>query len=346
MRKLILMIILLLCIPISASAAQIEAPTVPKSGEDIMPENTESFGDALWELVRNAVSEIHPSMKEATKTCAGVLGAVLLLSVLQAFPGMNPFTCELVGAVTIGVLLMRQTNSLVHLGAEAVIELSDYGQLLLPVMTAALAAQGGITASAALYAGTAFFDGVLSSLISKLLIPMIYLYLVLAIARSAIGESILEQMKNFVKWLMVWTLKIVLYVFTGYMGITGAVSGTTDAAALKATKLTISGMVPVVGNILSDASEAVLVSAGLVKNTAGIYGLLAVMAVCIGPFIKIGVHYIILKATYASCGMFGSKRITSLVGDFSSAMGLLLAMTGAVCLLFLISLVCFLKGVV
>ena len=121
--------------------------------------------------------------------------------------------------------------------------------------------------------------------------------------------------------------------------------GTTDAAALKATKVTISSVVPVVGGILSDASEAVLVSAGLMKNAAGIYGILAVLAVFLSPFLKIGVHYLILKLTAAVCGIFGEKGLTELIGDFSTAMGLLLAMTGSECLLLLISTVCFLKGV-
>lgn len=345
MRRIVLMIVLALALALPANASEIAAPSVPDSGAEVMPENTDSFGDALLELVQNAVGTLRPDLKEAAATCMGVIGVVLLLSILQAVPGTSQMACELVGAVAIGVLLLNQTNSLVNLGTETVTELSTYGKLLLPVMTAALAAQGGITGSAALYTGTALFDSILSSLISTLLIPMIYLYLALSVANSAIEENVLKQLRDFIKWLMVWTLKIILYVFTGYMGITGVVSGTTDAATLKAAKLTISGMVPVVGNILSDASEAVLISAGVVKNSAGIYGMLAVLAVCIGPFLRTGVHYLLLKATAAVCGVFGSKRITGLIGDFSSAMGLLLAMTGSVCLLLLISLVCFLKGV-
>ena len=114
---------------------------------------------------------------------------------------------------------------------------------------------------------------------------------------------------------------------------------------LKATKLTISGMVPVVGSIMSDASEAVLVSAGLMKNAAGIYGLLAVIALWIGPSVQIGLQYLMLKGTAGICEMSGAKHMSELMKDFSSAMGMVLAMTGAVCLMFLISIICFMKGV-
>ena len=88
-----------------------------------------------------------------------------------------------------------------------------------------------------------------------------------------------------------------------------------------------------------------LVSAGVMKNAAGIYGILAVLAVFLEPFLRIGIHYLMLKATASVCAIFGSGRMTGLIEDFSSAMGLLLAMTGATCLLLLISTVCFMKGV-
>jgi stage III sporulation protein AE len=129
------------------------------------------------------------------------------------------------------------------------------------------------------------------------------------------------------------------------MGVTGVVSGTTDAATVRATKLTMSGMVPVVGGILSEASEAVIVGAGVMKSAVGVYGLVALVAIWITPFIRIGVQYLLLKLTAALCEMFDLKGINGLVGAFSSAMGLLLGMTGAVCVLLLISVICFMRGV-
>jgi len=136
-----------------------------------------------------------------------------------------------------------------------------------------------------------------------------------------------------------------LYIFTGYISITGIVSGSADAAAVKAVKIAISGIVPVVGNIISDASESILVSAGLMKNTVGIYGFLAVTAVWIGPFLQIGTQYILLKLTAAVSSVITGKNGSVLVRDLSGVMGFLLAMTGAVCLMLLISIVCFMKGV-
>lgn len=345
MRKAAIAVILIVLLTVPVSAMEFTAPEAPESAQELMPKEAQTFGEGLWQIVKSAIPLIQPAIAEAARACLSLIAVVLLISLLQAMPGDTSRMVELTGAITIGALLLQPANALIRLGIQTVSELSEYGKLLLPVMTAALAAQGGATTSAALYAGTAFFDAVLSTAISKLIAPMIYLFLCLAVANSAVGEDILKKLRDFIKWLMTWGLKIVLYIFTGYIGVTGVVSGTADAAAVKAAKLTISGVVPVVGSILSDASEAILIGAGVMKNAAGVYGLLAILAVWINPFIRIGVQYLLLKVTAAICGVFGTKSASGLINDFSTAMGMLLAMTGASCLLLLISTVCFMKGV-
>lgn len=345
MRKLLIFLTFAVVLATPASALDMTAPTVPESAQSFMPSSQESFGQGLLEVIRDALMHFRPDLREASAVCLGIAAAAMIVSIFRTFPGMTQKAADMAGIAAAAGLLLQSTGSLINLGTETVSQISEYGKLLLPVMTTAMAAQGGVTASAALYTGTVIFDTVLSDLITRVLIPMIYLYLALAAACAALGEDMLKQLKGSMKWLMTWSLKTILYVYTGYISITGVVSGTTDAAALKAAKLTISGAVPVVGGILSDASEAVLVSAGTVKNAVGIYGLFAIIAIWIGPFLKIGAHYLLLKSTGAVCGVFGSKQISQLLEDFSAAMGMLLGMTGAVCLMLLISTVCYMKGV-
>lgn len=346
MRRFILMLLLISIIVLPVSALEIVAPEVPESGKELMPEKTDVFADGFAHLLKKAVSAIQPDLADAARVSISLITICMLLSILQNFQDSVKSVSCIVGAAAIASVLLFNTDSLIRLGANTVMEISEYGKLLLPVMTAAMAANGGMTASAALYAGTALFNSILSSLISNFLVPLVYLFLALAAACCATQEDMLKKMKAFLKWIMGWGLKAVLIVFTSYISITGVVAGTTDAAALKATKLTISSFVPVVGSILSDASEAVLVSAGMVKNAAGIYGILAILAVFLHPFIKISAHYLVLKLTAAVCSMFGSKSTSTLIEDFSAAMGLLLAMTGSSCLLLLIGTVCFMKGVI
>ena len=345
MRKLILAICMILFFIRPAFALEYSPPDAPKDVLELMPAEKDSFGKGLWKVVTSAIGTLQPQISEAARVCLSLVAAVILVSMLHQLPGGSSHMAELVGCIAVACILLTGTNTMIHLGRDTVQRLSDYGKLLLPVLTGAMAAQGGVTSSAALYAGTAAFDAILSDGISRLLVPMVYMYLVLAIGACAVGDGMVSKLRDLIKWLMSWGLKIILYIFTGYMSITGVVSGTTDAATIKAAKLTISGMVPVVGGILSDASESVIVGVSVMKNAAGVYGLLAILAIWISPFLQMGIQYLLLKLTAAVCAVFEVKQVSALIKSFATAMGLLVAMTGSVCFLLLISIVCFMKGV-
>lgn len=336
-------ILSVLLIPVSAQT--FTAPEAPQAAQKYLPKENSTFWDDFRYVFKSAVNDLSPHFSQALSICISVLCVVLLMSIIHTINSDTQSIINVVATVAIGVLLISPVRSLVALGTQTVQELNEYGKLLIPVITAALAAQGGVTASAAMCTITTFFCSLLTSLISKLLVPMVYIYLCLSVASRALGEEMLEKLKGTVKWLITWSLKTVLYLFTGFLTVTGVVSGSADASAVKAAKLTMSGFVPVVGGILSDASEAVLVGAEVMKNTIGVYGLLAILALWIGPFLQIGVQYLLVKVTAGVCDVFGSKQTSGLVQDFSGGMGILLAMTGAECIILLISIVCFMKGI-
>lgn len=345
MRKGIILFFVLLVITIPISAMEITPPDAPDSVMDIMPEEPETFVEGLWMLVKAVIVKIQPGLGEAAGVCLSVIGAGLMISLLQPMADRGKKLTELAGTLSVAMILLRPTQSFINLGIHTITEMLSYGKLLLPVMTTGLAAQGGVGKSAALYSGTAVFNTVLGSLLGRLLVPVVYIYLALAVSNSAIGDQTLKKIRDLIKWCGTWVLKLGLYIFTGFLSLTGVITGSADAAALKLTKTTISTVVPVIGNILSEASETVLISAGLIKNAAGIYGMLAILALCLEPFFRIGIQYLLLKVTAATVSIFASKQTTELISDFSTALGMLLAATGTICLMLLISTVCFMKGV-
>ena len=345
MKRLIYIGLLLFIFAVPVSASEITAPTVPESAEEYMPAETESFSEGLWYVIKAGLKEVLPEFTEVMGICMQLFAVVILTGILSDISETGKKTATLAGTLAVSLILLEPSQSLVALGLDTAQQLSDYGKLILPTLTAALAAQGGVTTSAALYTGTALFSTILSACIAKLLVPLVWIYLCLGIAENFLQNETVGNLKSFSKWLIIWTLKISLYVFTGYMTITGVVSGSADAMAVKATKLTISGFVPVVGGIISDASEAILVSAGAVKNAVGIYGMIATAAILVGPFITIGMQYLLLKISGALCKVIGSKQTVGVISDFAKGMGMILGMIGTLCLMLIVSMFCFMKGI-
>ncbi len=345
MKKIFLVVCMVFTLAVPASAQDYTVPEPPKDAVGLLPADRDTFAEGLWYVIKSALAMAQPQLARSGRLSLSLIAVTMLIGIVRSWDGAGKDAVTLAGVVAVSGLMLQPAGTQITAAMDTITQLSDYGKLLLPVMTAALAAQGGTITSATLYTATVAFDALLSALMQAVLMPMVYIYLLLSVVHAAVGDGMMKRLRNLMKSFMTWSLKVVLYVFTAYIGITGVVSGTADQSAVKAAKLTISGMVPVVGGILSDASEAVLVSAGVVKNAAGIAGMLAVIAIAVVPFIQIGLQYLGLKLTAAVCALFPEQQITGLIEDFSGVMGFLLGMTGAMCLMFLISLVCFLRGV-
>ena len=343
-RRVLIFVILVILLSLPVRAMDFSAPAAPESAEEFLPKEADTFAEGLWNVGKAAVSALEPSLAGAVKSCVRLFGAMLLVALAGQVLPKGQAVLELTGTAAVAALLLEPSGSLLELGVETVRDLQEYGKLLLPVLASALAATGGVTASTGLYVGTAAFNTLLSAAIPSLVLPILKLLLALSIAHGAVGEPILERLGALVRFCAEWALKLGLYLFTGYMAVTGVVSGAADALAGKAAKIAVSGAVPVVGGILSDAADAVLLSAATLGSGAGIWGILTVLAVFLAPALRIGVQYLLLKLTAAAGEALGCGRCAAVVGDFAGVLGLLMALCWTQAVMLLITSVCFLKG--
>lgn len=340
------LLILLLAVKLFAipcRAAQFTAPPAPAEAQKWLPADTSSFGNGILQMLSQVLTSQDFQIRIALQTGVSVFLCVLLVSVMRSY-GERGAPAEMIGTVCISSLLLQNSRSMIALAADTVSQISEYSKLFLPVITAAASAQGRITSSAALCVGTSVFTALLNTFIQKIMLPAIYFYLAASTAHAALGNEHFKNIKEQLKRFSVWFMKTLLAVFFTYMSITEVISGTVDKGAIKAAKAAISNVVPVIGSALSEASEMLLVSFSLTKNAIGIYGIFAFLAIILSPFLKIGVHYLTLKITAAICSFPEVKRLTELVSDYCTALGLLLSMIGTMCVLCIIAAACFLRG--
>ena len=358
MRRLIIGILLTFLLSASVCAAEsIGIDTdgldegLPEEAEELMPEISPSEQGDLWESIKtvffNAIGNTGQSLKSGLRLCAVLLGITTLCAIVElSAVGKYAGVITVAGALGICAAIVGTMQTMVSLAVGTVQDISAYSACFMPVMASVAAMSGCVTAYTALYAGTVLFVELLLQLISKLLVPAVFLYLAISTAEAALSSDMLSELREFIGWLISKSLRILLYLFLAYMSATSVISGAADAAALKATKAAVSGMIPVVGGIISDASETLLASASILKSSIGIFGMVAVVATCLLPFLRVGIQYLLLKVTAAISGTVGLQSHIKLLKHCADAMGYLLAMCGTSALLLLISSVCFMKVVV
>lgn len=302
----------------------------------------DDWQEGLDELLDTGTAQLGGIVRKAVHSVVLLLVVVLLCSLAQGLTlaggerGLS--VIPLVGALAVTAVAVTDVNSMLGLGRSAITSMSELSNVLLPAVAAVTAATGAITGAAARQMAALLFSDVLINLIEKLLIPMLYGYIAASVAYASVGSEGLKRVGELLKWAVVTILTILMLTYVGYLTVSGAVAGSTDAAAVKAAKFAVSGAVPIVGGILADASESVLAAAGVLRGTVGVFGVLVVFAVCLIPFLQLAVHYLLYKLCAALAATVDGGRVSGLIDSLSGAFGLILGMTGACALLLLVCL--------
>ena len=310
-------------------------------GMDISLEN--DWEDNLAALVDTGTEELFGIVKKAVRS------SVLLLSI-ALFCGIGEITVgekgsglvrivPLVGALAVSAVSVADVHSLMGMGVTSVEKLTSFSNVLLPVVASLTAATGAVTGAAARQMAAVLFSDLLLNVINSVLIPLVYGYIAASIAWAATGNGGLKRVAALFKWAATTLLIVLLMAYVAYLSVNGIITGSADAAAIKAAKFAISTAVPVVGGILSDASESILSAAGVLKSSVGVFGMVAVLALCLVPFLQLAVHYLAYKFVAAVAATVGGSSVTGLIESLGTSFGLILGMMGAGALLLLVSLV-------
>lgn len=294
----------------------------------------------LSNLMRMATKLSKTALGEGLRVAAGIaLIAALCAAVGGLFEGVPVQYVRIAAVLGIAALSLTGLQSLLEVGKAAMNEMDTYSKALLPSMAAAAAASGQPASAVARQAATALASDLLITLFDRLLVPLLYIYAALITLNAALPQDILRRLAGLVKWLVCGTLTLGVTAFVMYLTVSGAVSGQADRLAARGAKVAISGMVPVVGGIISDASETVLIGAGVIKNSMGVFGMFVVLGILLSPMLTLGARYLIFKLGAALCGTVGDETIAGYVDGLASLYAMLLGIIGAAGFLLLFSIV-------
>lgn len=179
---------------------------------------------------------------------------------------------------------------------------------------------------------------VISIVIEKCLVPLITFSAVLSVAGNVGDKTGITGFIKIVKSLTKWIMALVITIFTGINAIYGFSSIALDAVGVKTVRFAVGSLVPVVGGFLSDSLDAVVTSAGLLKNAVGISGILIICGICVIPVIKIGVMQLCIRLAAAVAEPIIDKRISSMLWDMSDAVTSVFGMVVLTAVLFLINI--------
>ena len=285
---------------------------------------------------------------ESVKLMANVLIIIVIHSIMKAIIenlGNNSSAkiAYFVQYLAIVTLVIQSFVSVLSITKEAISNLSNFMNLLIPLLTTLILTTGCITISNIVQPILIFLSSMLGTFFNNFLIPILLVSITLSIVSNISSKVQLDKLSKFFKSSIVWVLGIVLTIFTCLLSVEGTLGSSVDALTAKTTKAAVSNFIPVVGKILGDTTETIIGCSNILKNAVGIIGLIIIVGIVLMPIIKILTLWIAFCLTSAICEVIADEKIVKLTTQISDSYKILLAILFSVSVMFLISITLVLK---
>ena len=213
--------------------------------------------------------------------------------------------------------------------------------LVFPIILTLLVT-GGATTSAGIYQPAV---AVLSSVVMQIFSWVVMLLFIVSMAFSVVShlapQTRLDKFVAFFNSLFKWIVGVCFTVFLSFMAIQGITAGSFDSISIRATKMTVSGYVPIIGSYMSQGFDLIMASAVLIKNAVGLSGILLLLGLVLAPIVKIVVFSLAIKLTAAVTQPIGDSRISNFLTTINKSFGMLVACLLGVAFMYLVILALF-----
>lgn len=207
------------------------------------------------------------------------------------------------------VIALTAIYNVLELARQTVGSMVSFMQALLPILISLLAGVGAVTSAALFTPLMLFLISMVSVIVKDVVLPLLFLTTALECVNYLSSTYQLGNLTTVLKQGGIIVLSLSLVVFIGVITIQGVSGSVSDGITLRTAKYATATFIPVVGKMFADTVELVLGASLLLKNAVGIFGVIAVLIICILPLLKIFSLIVIIKLTGALIQPMGDEKM-------------------------------------
>jgi stage III sporulation protein AE len=289
------------------------------------------FSGLLKYLLREVMANAH------------LLGKLIILGVIMAViqnlttafeQGTVSKAAQAVVFLVVMTLAIGSLTIAIDLGRTAVTDMVTFMQILFPILLTLLAAMGGLASAAIFHPIMVLVLGLLSTVVKNVIIPLIFFSAILGFVNSISDRFQVSRLAGLFRQVSITLVMLLMTVFIGVISVQGVAGSIADGVALRTVKFATDAFIPVVGGMFSDAIEAVIGGALLLKNAVGLVGVIIIFVLCALPSLKILALIFIYKLAGALMQPMGAGQVADCLEHLEKSLTVLFAAVAVVGLMF------------
>lgn len=278
---------------------------------------------ALFDVIKGELAGV---LSAPLRSLAAILAAVLITSL---FADENRRALRSACTAGAGIAVIAPIASLAASVSVTLTDCSVFMTASLPVF-ASLTVSGGMPVSSAfMNAAMLGLSNAINVIGGKILLPVVCAALALSAAGAFVPELKTEKLASGVRGFALWGIGAALALYLTFIGIQSGLTSSLDGMAQKTLKVTVSGAVPLVGGIISDASDTVFGAAELIRSGMGGLALVVIAAAFAKPLLSAVAWAAALRAAEFAAASFGSDDVATLTGAARKTVTAIIALLAA-----------------
>lgn len=268
-----------------------------------------------------------------------ILIVILICGLLSAIKSQKERFSEqifLVCYCSIAIILFYQVISVIKDVSDVIKVVNKQTQSVFPILLSLISVLGAKSSVSVYQSSYLFISSVAMVIINKILLPIIYFCIVIALCSSLSNKFSLKKLEMFFSDLYKWIIGAVIAVFSIFMGIKGFTASAYDNFSLRALKYAVGSSFPLIGGFAKEGVDVVIASSILIKNAIGSVALIIIFFAFFTPFLKIAILSFLLKFVSAIVEPISDNRISSMILSFSKIVSMLSTLLLMVFVLFFI----------
>lgn len=295
--------------------------------------------EILWDSVKQAVGKEIGDYKM-------IFASILILGIFSAVFAQfgRLFESRQVAEISYDIVFLMMVMVLLKImqrgmdiTQESLQTISDFSRLLVPCFCLSVGFASGGTTAIAFYQIALLVIYLIEHLLLVAVIPMIYVYTLLAVMNGISSDARMQGILSFTKKIIEFVLKFSVTVISGFGLLQGMISPVIDSVR-SVTLQKIAAIIPGIGGFVNSATDVVYGSAILVKNAVGVAGILLLLLLCAVPMFELFLLTVSLKAAAAISGVVADARMNRCVDQVSVGSAMLLKTTACAVALFVVAI--------
>lgn len=243
----------------------------------------------------------------------------------------------------ISVVILASFSNCLTIVKDTIQDLVGFTNSILPILITLMLTTGAITSASVIQPILLLLISFIGNTIINFILPIILISTSLNIISQISNEIKVSKISKFLNSSTIWILGVIMTLFVTVLSLEGSLTQTVDGVTAKTAKAAVSTVIPVVGKILGDATDAVIGCAGILKNAVGLIGIIVIIGICLTPIIKLTILTAMYSFMSAICEPIADMRIVNLLEKISETFKILLAIVFCVTVTLIIGLAIVIK---